>query len=144
MLVVCCVFSHADDDDHAGCRGNMVRALAQWQHLVASCEATVALHRAMFITLHRPGGMVTKIAIELVTCVYIIDNSAARKKLFLPHFYNLAESLRPRPLPITGPHCPCAGLGKTKKLVPLKGRKAHHGGNDCVVCCVIIYILIPT
>jgi hypothetical protein len=44
MLVVCCVFFHADKDDHGGRHGNTARALAQWQHLVASREATVALH----------------------------------------------------------------------------------------------------
>jgi hypothetical protein len=52
ILLVCCVFSHTDDDDHGGCRGNTMQALfAQWQHLVASREATVALHQAMLIAL---------------------------------------------------------------------------------------------
>jgi hypothetical protein len=82
MLVVCCVFSHANNDDHGSCQGDTGRALAlaQWQCLVASHEATVALHRVMLITLYRPGGMVIKITIKLVTFVYIVDNSAARKK----------------------------------------------------------------
>jgi hypothetical protein len=69
MFVVCCVFSHSNKDDHGGCRGNTVWALAQWWRLVASCEATDALHWAMFVTLYRPGGMVIKIAIEFVTFV---------------------------------------------------------------------------
>jgi hypothetical protein len=47
MFVVCCVFTHADDDDHGSRRGNTVQALARWQHLVASPEATVTLHQAM-------------------------------------------------------------------------------------------------
>ncbi len=47
MLVVCCFFSHANNDDHGSGRGNTAQALAQWQHLVASCEATVALHPEM-------------------------------------------------------------------------------------------------
>jgi hypothetical protein len=59
---------------------------------VASCEATVVLHQAMLIVLYRPGGMVIKIAVKLVTFVYIVDNSAARKKKF-PHFYDLAKLL---------------------------------------------------
>jgi hypothetical protein len=84
MLAVRCVFSHANDDDHGGHLGNMVRALARWQRLVASCEATVALHWGMFIALYRPGCMVIKFAVQVGTFVYIIDNSAARKKIFLP------------------------------------------------------------
>ncbi len=83
---MCCVFSHTDEDDHGGRRGNTVQALARWQPLVASCEATVALHRAMLIVLYRPGGMVIKIAVELGTFVYIIDKSAARKKYISPSF----------------------------------------------------------
>ncbi len=83
MLVVCCAFSHANDDDHGGRRGDKTRALARLQRLVASFEATVALHQAMLIALYRPGGMVIEIAIKLVTFVYIINNSAARKKISL-------------------------------------------------------------
>jgi hypothetical protein len=33
--------------NHGGRRGNTVRALARWQHLVALHEATDALHQAM-------------------------------------------------------------------------------------------------
>jgi hypothetical protein len=55
---------------------------------VASYEATVALYGAMFNPLYKPGGMVIKIAVEFVTFVYIVDNSAARIKLFIPHFYD--------------------------------------------------------
>jgi hypothetical protein len=79
MLVVCCVFSHTNDDDHGGCQGNTAWALTRWQHVVASHEATVALHWAMLIALYRPGGIVIKIAVELVIFVNIIDKSAARK-----------------------------------------------------------------
>jgi hypothetical protein len=80
--------------------------------------------------------MVTKFAAKLATFVYILDNSAARKYLFLPHFYYLAKLLWPRPCPTTRPHCQHAGLGKTKKLTPLEGGKACHGGDVCVVSCV--------
>jgi hypothetical protein len=60
----------------------MAQALARWQQLVASHEATVALHWEIFIMLYRPGGMVIKIAIKFVTFIYIVDNSAARNKYF--------------------------------------------------------------
>jgi hypothetical protein len=50
---VCIVFSHTKDDDHGGHRGNTAQALARWQHLVASCEATVVLHWAMFNVLYQ-------------------------------------------------------------------------------------------
>ncbi len=66
---------------HGSRRGNMARTIAVWQRLVASCEATVGLHRAMLIALYRPGGMVIEVAIKLVTLVYIVDNSAAKKNV---------------------------------------------------------------
>jgi hypothetical protein len=56
--------------------------------------------------------MVIKIAIEFVTFDYIVDKSAARKKLFLPHFYNLVKLLQPHPCPTPCSRRPCAGLGK--------------------------------
>jgi hypothetical protein len=37
-----------------------------------------------------------------------------------------------------------AGFGKPKKLALLERGKAPHGGDVCVVCCALIYILIPT
>ncbi len=46
---------------------DMAWALARWQHLVVSHEATDVLHQAMFISLYRPGGMVIEIAIQFVT-----------------------------------------------------------------------------
>ncbi len=79
MLVVCCVFSNTNNDDHGSRRGHTVQALAQWQHLVASCEATVALHQAMWLTPYHSGGMVIKIAVELGTFVNITDKSTAWK-----------------------------------------------------------------
>ncbi len=52
MLVVCCVFSHTKVNDHGGRQGTSTAwALAQRECLVASHEATVALHRAMLIAL---------------------------------------------------------------------------------------------
>ncbi len=87
MLVVCCVFSHTDDDDHGSRRGeDTVRALAKWQRLVASHEATVALHRVMLVTLYKPGSMVIEIAIKLAIFINIKDKSAARKKFISPSF----------------------------------------------------------
>ncbi len=79
-------FSHANDNDHGGHRGNTTGALAQWQRLVASRDTTILLHCAMLIVLYRPGNMFIDIAIKLVTFVYIIDNSAARKKIISPSF----------------------------------------------------------
>jgi hypothetical protein len=49
---------------------------------VASHEATVVLHWAILVALYRLGGMVIKIAVKLVSFVYIVDNGAARKKYF--------------------------------------------------------------
>jgi hypothetical protein len=43
-------FSHTDDN-HGGRQGNTARALAGWQRLVASCEATVAFQQEMLIAL---------------------------------------------------------------------------------------------
>jgi hypothetical protein len=80
---------------------------------------------------------------QFVTFFYIVDNSVAKNKILLPHFYNLAKLLRPRPCPTPRPYHPHARLGKTLKLAPLEGGKACHGGDVCVVCCVLIYILIP-
>jgi hypothetical protein len=48
--------------DHGGRRGNKVWALAQWQHLVASHEATDALHWEMHPASHRHIRMAIKIA----------------------------------------------------------------------------------
>jgi hypothetical protein len=96
MLVVCCVFSHANNQDHGNCRGNTAWALAQWQHLVASPEATDALQRAMLIALYRPGGIVIDIAIKLVTFAYIIDNSAGKKNT--PSFLQFSSIASTTPL----------------------------------------------
>jgi hypothetical protein len=81
MLILCCVLSHTNNDDHGVRRGNTAWALTQWQRLEASHEATVALYWVMLITLYRPGSMVIKIAVKLVTLVKIIDKSAGRKKI---------------------------------------------------------------
>ncbi len=93
MLVVCCVFSHSEDDDHSGRRGNTARALTQWRRFVTSGEATDALHQAMFIALYRPGSMVIEITIKFVSFFEIVNNCVARKKIFLHHFYDLAKLL---------------------------------------------------
>jgi hypothetical protein len=48
--------------NHVGRQGDMARALAQWRHLVASHEATDALHWAMRLALHHRIRMAIKIA----------------------------------------------------------------------------------
>jgi hypothetical protein len=37
----------------------------------------------------RPGSMVIEIAVKLVTFVFIVDNSAARKKCISPSFFTI-------------------------------------------------------
>jgi len=70
---VLCVFLHdSDGDDHGVHRANTARAHAQWQHIVASHEATDTLHLVMCLTPYLPGGMVVVIAVESVT-TYIIE-----------------------------------------------------------------------
>jgi len=65
---VLCVFSHdGDGDDNGVRRANTARAHARWQHIVASHEATDALHRAMCLAPYLPGGMVVAIAVEYIT-----------------------------------------------------------------------------
>jgi hypothetical protein len=49
--------------DHGGCRGNVMPALAQWRHLVASIEAWDVLHWAMCSASHRHIRVAIKIAI---------------------------------------------------------------------------------
>ncbi len=137
-------FSNTDNNDHVGCRGNTARALAQWQCLVASCEATVVLHQMMLLVPSHSGIIVIKIAVEFVTFDYIVDKSAARNKIFLPHFYNFAKLLRPRPHPTPPQHRPRAGLGKTKKLAQLEGVEVHHGRGVCVCGCGWVSIQVPT
>jgi hypothetical protein len=53
---------------------------------VASHEANDELHRAMFIALYGPGGMVIKIAVGFVTFFYIVYKSEARKNFISPSF----------------------------------------------------------
>ncbi len=48
--------------NHGGRWGNTAQALVQWQHLVASHEATDALHRAMLPASHHLIRMAIKIA----------------------------------------------------------------------------------
>ena len=60
-------------NDHSS-RGNVVRALAQWQCLVALHEATNALHLVMHIALYHPDGMAIKIVVNL-PAFFVIVNS---------------------------------------------------------------------
>jgi hypothetical protein len=48
--------------DHGGRRGNTAWALARWQQLAASHEATDALHQTMCLALHHRIHMAIKIA----------------------------------------------------------------------------------
>ena len=63
--------------DHGGCQGDVVWALAQWQHLVASHKATNTLHWLMRIALYSPGGMAIKIVIDLPAFFVIVDSMFA-------------------------------------------------------------------
>jgi hypothetical protein len=64
---------HSKIVNHGGRPGNTVWALARWQHLVASHEATDALHRAMRIAPYHPGGMRIEIVINLPAFFVIVD-----------------------------------------------------------------------
>jgi hypothetical protein len=57
-----------------GRQGNTARALARWRHLVASHEATDALHQAMRIAPYCPGGMAIEIIVNLPAFFVIIDS----------------------------------------------------------------------
>jgi hypothetical protein len=52
----------------------MVRALARWRHLVASHEATDALHPAMCFAPYCPGGMAIKIVVDLPAFFVIVKS----------------------------------------------------------------------
>jgi hypothetical protein len=63
--------------DHGSCRGNTTGALTQWQHLVASHEATDVLHWAMCIAPYRPGSMGIKNFVNLPAFFVIVDSNVA-------------------------------------------------------------------
>ena len=71
------MFSHnGGGDDHGTRRDDRTQAHARWQHLVASHEATAyTLHRAMYLALYLPVGMVVTIAINSVPFYYIVNNN---------------------------------------------------------------------
>jgi hypothetical protein len=69
-----CVFFSFKIVDHGGRRGNTAWALAQWWHLVASHEATDAIHWAMCTTPYHLGGMMIKIVVNL-PAFFVIANS---------------------------------------------------------------------
>ena len=51
--------------DHGGRHNNVMQALNQWRHPVASSEAQNVFHRAMQPALHRRINMAIKIASDL-------------------------------------------------------------------------------
>ena len=51
--------------DHCGHRGNVMQALTQWQHPLASIKALVVLHRAMHPASHHRIRMVIEIVVDL-------------------------------------------------------------------------------
>jgi hypothetical protein len=55
----------------------MARALTQWQHLVASHEATDALHRVMRNTPYCSSGMAINIVVNLAAFLVIVDSVVA-------------------------------------------------------------------
>jgi hypothetical protein len=61
-------------DDLGGRWGDTAWALARWQHLVASHEATDVLHWAMCIALYCPGGMAIEIIVDLPAFFVIVDS----------------------------------------------------------------------
>ena len=61
-----------DIDIHGVRRADRAQALARWQHIVASHEATNMLHWSMCLALYLPGGMVVAIAVISVTFYYIV------------------------------------------------------------------------
>jgi hypothetical protein len=67
-----CVFNKFVD--HGGRRGNMVQALAQWWHPVASSEALDVLHWAMCPALYRHLCMAIEIASDSPAFFVVIDS----------------------------------------------------------------------
>ncbi len=61
---MCFVFS-TEIVDHGGRCGNAMRALAQWQHPLASIEALVVLHQVNRPASHLRICMVIKIVVNL-------------------------------------------------------------------------------
>jgi hypothetical protein len=68
-----CFFVLFEIVNHGSHRGNTAWALARLRHLLASHEATNALHRAMRIAPYRPGSMVINIVVDLPAFFFIID-----------------------------------------------------------------------
>jgi len=62
---------------HGGHWGNVAQALAQWQHLVASHEATNALHWEMCIAPYHPGGMAIEIVVDIHAFFVIVTSMFA-------------------------------------------------------------------
>jgi hypothetical protein len=56
-----------EDVDHGICRADTARALAWWQRLGASTEATDMLHWVMCLEPYPPGGMVVAFTINFIT-----------------------------------------------------------------------------
>jgi hypothetical protein len=63
--------------DHGGHRGDTLRALDQWRHLVTSHEATDKLHWAMRIAPYRSGSMGINIVVNLPAFFVIVDSIVA-------------------------------------------------------------------
>jgi hypothetical protein len=59
--------------DHGGCWGDMVQALAQWRHTVASSEALDMLNWAMRPASYRCIAMTIEIAIDLPAFSFAVD-----------------------------------------------------------------------
>jgi hypothetical protein len=72
-----CFVSVFEIVDHGGCRGDMARALVRRRHLVASHEATDALHQAMRIAPYCPGGMAIEIVVVLPAFFVIVNSVVA-------------------------------------------------------------------
>jgi hypothetical protein len=61
-------FGHdGDGDNHGVRRADTAQAHTQWQHLVASHEATNTLYWVTCPVLYLPGSMVVAIAVKTIT-----------------------------------------------------------------------------
>jgi hypothetical protein len=72
------MFSHNDNGKNHGIRrAATAQALAWWQRLGASHEATDTLYRVMCLAPYPPGGMAVAYASNFVTFYYIINKRGA-------------------------------------------------------------------
>ncbi len=69
-------------DDRDGRRGDTTQALAQWQHLVASSEALIVLHRAIHPASYHCIRMAIKIASDLPAFSVVIGVAVCKNRRY--------------------------------------------------------------